>query len=144
MAQQLIDRRDIDFVIWEQMNGEQYLKYDLYSGYDRKMCDMIISEARTLAVNELLPTLAEGDRVGVRFDNDAVYVPESFHRAYRLLLDGGWNNLGIPQEMGGHGVPPMVAMVASEYFGAANWALAAYAGLSTVTAEMIQKYGTEE
>jgi alkylation response protein AidB-like acyl-CoA dehydrogenase len=46
--------------------------------------------------------------------------------------------------MGGHGVPPMVAMAASEYFGASNWALGAYAGLSTVTAEMIQKYGTEE
>src|SRR5512136_3112383 len=106
MAHQLVDRRDIDFVIWEQMEGEQYLKCDLYSGYDRKMCDMIISEARTLALNELLPTLAEGDTVGVRFGNDAVYVPESFHRAYRLLLEGGWNNLGLPQEMGGQGVPP--------------------------------------
>ena len=144
MAQQLVDRRDIDFVIWEQMNGEQHLKYDLYSGYDRKMCDMIISEARTLAINELLPTLAEGDREGVRFDNDAVYVPQSFHRAYGLILEGGWNNLGVPEEMGGHGAPPMVAQAAREYFLAANWALFAYAALSTATADMIQKHGTEE
>jgi hypothetical protein len=48
MAQQLEDRRDIDFVIWEQTKGEQYLKCDLYSEYDRKMGDMIISEAHTL------------------------------------------------------------------------------------------------
>ena len=32
MAQQLIDRRDLDFVIWEQMKGEQTLKSDLYGG----------------------------------------------------------------------------------------------------------------
>jgi len=144
MAQQLVDRRDIDFVIWEQMNGEQYLKYDLYSGYDRKMCDMIITEARSLAINELLPILAEGDIEGVRLDNDAVYVPESFHRVYGLLLEGGWNNLVIPEEMGGHGAPPMVAHAAYEYFLAANWPLFAYAGLSTATADMIHKYGTEE
>jgi hypothetical protein len=95
MAQQLVDRRDIDFVIWEQTKGEQYLKCDLYSEYDRKMGDMIISEAHTLDVNEWLPTLAEGDRVSVRFDNDAVYVPESFYRAYRLVLEGGCRSMAF-------------------------------------------------
>jgi hypothetical protein len=144
MAQELVDRRDIDFVIWEQMRGEQYFQYDLYRGYDRKMCDMIISEARTLAINELLPILSEGDREGVRLDNDAVYVPESFHRVYGLLLEGGWNTLGLPEEMGGHAAPPMVAHAAMEYFMAANWPLIAYAGLGIATAEMIHKHGTEE
>ena len=144
MAQQLVDRRDIDFVIWEQMNGEQYLQYDLYSDYDRKTCDMIISEARTLVINELLPILAEGDREGVRFDNGAVYVPESFHRVYGLILEGGWNNLGTPEKMGGQGAPPMVAYAADGYFMAANWALMGYAEQGTGSADMIQKYGTEE
>jgi len=125
MAQELVDRRDVDFVIWEQMKGEQYFQYDRYSGYDRKMCDMIISEARTLAINELLPILSEGDREGVRFDNGAVYVPESFHRVSRLLLEGGWNNIGLPEEMGGQCAPPMVAHAAAEYFMAANWPLIA-------------------
>ncbi len=61
MAQQIADRRDIDFVIWEQMNCEQILKHDLYKEYNKKSCEMIITEARALAIKELLPTLAETD-----------------------------------------------------------------------------------
>jgi len=144
MAQQLLDRRDVDFVIWEQMDGEHILKHDRYSGYDRRMCDMILSEARTLAIQELIPTLAEGDREGVRYEQDAVSVPGSFHRPYDLLLEGGWQRIHLDEEMDGHGAPPMVAQAALEYLAAANWSLLAYATLGTATAEMIQAFGTKE
>jgi alkylation response protein AidB-like acyl-CoA dehydrogenase len=144
MTQQLSDKRDQDFVIWEQMNGEAYIKSGPYSGYDRKMCDMILTEARTLAVKELLPTLADGDREGLRFENGVVRVPDSFHRVYDLILEGGWNNLGVPEEMGGQGAPPFIAAAATEYFFSANWPLQCYATMGNGTAEMIQKYGTPE
>ncbi|MFW6333707.1 MAG: acyl-CoA dehydrogenase [Desulfosalsimonas sp.] len=144
MAQQLADRRDIDFVIWEQMNGEKLLKAERFVEFNRKACDMIINEARSLAIKELLPTLQEGDREGVKFDKGEVKVPECFHRVHRLLLDGQWGCLSAPQEMGGQGAPPLVAAAASEYFMGANWALYVYATMGLGTAEMIQKYGTAE
>jgi alkylation response protein AidB-like acyl-CoA dehydrogenase len=144
MTQQLADKRDQDFVIWEQMNGEDYLKSGPYGGYDRKMCDMILTEARTLAVKELLPTLAEGDRQGLRFENGVVRVPDIFHRVYDLILEGGWNNLGVPEEMGGQGAPPFIAAAAAEYFHSASWALYSYATMGNGTADMIHKYGTPE
>ena len=43
---------------------------------------MILSEARNLAIKEILPTFAEGDRQGLRFEDNQVFVPECFHRAY--------------------------------------------------------------
>jgi alkylation response protein AidB-like acyl-CoA dehydrogenase len=144
MTQQLADKRDQDFVIWEQMGGEAFLQPGPYSGYDRKMCDMILTEARTLAIKELLPTLAEGDREGLRFETGVVRVPDSFHRAYDLILEGGWNNLGVPEEMGGQGAPPFIAAAAAEYFFSASWALYSYATMGNGTADMIHKYGTPE
>ncbi len=144
MAQLLADKRDQDFVIWEQMGGEAFLQSGPYSGYDRKMCDMILTEARTLAVKEVLPTLAEGDREGLHFENGAVKVPECFHRPFELILEGGWNNLGIPEEMGGQDAPPFVAAAAAEYFMAANYALFIYSVMGNGTADMIQKFGTPE
>ncbi|MFP4257035.1 MAG: acyl-CoA dehydrogenase [Desulfobacterales bacterium] len=144
MAQQLADRRDIDFVIWEQMGGEQLIKADIYREFNRKACDMIITEARSLAVKELLPTLQEGDREGVKFENGEVKVPESFHRVHKLITEGEWGCLGAPQEMGGQGAPPLVAAASTEYFMAANWSLFVYATMGIGTAEMIQKYGTRE
>jgi alkylation response protein AidB-like acyl-CoA dehydrogenase len=144
MAQLLADKRDQDFVIWEQMGGEAFLQSGPYSSYDRKMCDMILTEARTLAVKEVLPTLAQGDREGLHFENGVVQVPECFHRPFELILEGGWNNLGVAEEMGGQGAPLFIAAAAAEYFYSANWALYVYSVMGNGTAELIFKYGTPE
>jgi alkylation response protein AidB-like acyl-CoA dehydrogenase len=144
MAQQLADRRDQEFVIWEQMNYEELLKHKGYKEFNRKTCDMIITEARALAIKECLPLLAEGDEQGVRYENGTVKVPESFHRGYKLIQEGEWHNLGVPVELGGQGAPPFVAAATAEYFMAANWPLYCYASMGNGTANLIHLYGTQE
>ena len=144
MAQELADRRDLDFVIWEQMNGEQYLSHETFKDFKKKTCDMIINEARSLALKEMLPTLAEGDTIGVHYENNTVTLPECFKRPFELLKEGEWGNLQVPTEMNGQGAPPFVATAAIEYFMGANWALFTYAALGCSTAGMIQHFGTQE
>ncbi|MBU1171488.1 MAG: acyl-CoA dehydrogenase [Proteobacteria bacterium] len=144
MAQELADRRDIDFVIWEQLEGEKYLDNPVFDGFNKKSCTMIINEARNLAIKEMLPTLQEGDKIGVHFDKGEVTVPECFKRPHGLLLDGEWGCLMVDQNMGGQGAPPFVASAASEYFMGGNWALYTYAAMGGSTAGMIQDYGTQE
>jgi len=142
MAQVLADRRDIDFVIWEQMNGEEIIKK--YDGFNRKVCDMMITEARKLAVNEVLPTLQDGDRQGVRFNKGEVKVPDCFHRPFKLLKEGEWSTLGVSEEIGGQGVPHLISYAAEEYFSAANWSLMSYIVLTSGGANLIHLYGTPE
>jgi len=144
MPQQIADRRDLDFVIWEQMNCEDILKHETYREFNKKTCDMILTEARALAVKELLPLMAEGDRQGVRFDSGEVKVPESFHRVYKLILEGEWNNLSVPQEIGGQGAPAFLGAAAAEYFLGANWPLFCYATMGNGTAHIIDLFGTRE
>ena len=144
MVQQLSDRKDIDFVIWDQMKGEQLFQYKDYKDFNRKTCDMIISEARHLAIKELLPTLREGDRQGVRFDKGEVKTPDSFLRAHQLLLEGEWGNLAASSEMGGQNTPGLVSAAAQEYFMGGNWALFGYVALGIHAAEMIHEFGTQE
>ena len=144
MAQQLADRRDQDFVIWEQMNSEEILKHELYREFNRKACEMVLTEARALAVKELLPTMKDGDEEGVRFENGEVKVPESFHRVFELIKEGDWQNLGVPPEMGGQGAPAFVSAAAAEYFLSANWALFCYASMGNGTALLIHLYGTPD
>ena len=144
MPQQVADRRDQQFVIWEQMKCEEILKHETYHEFNKKTCDMIIAEARTLAIKELLPLLAEGDELGVSFDDGVVTVPESFHRVYKLIQEGEWNNLGVPQDMGGQGAPAFVGAAAAEYFLGANWALYCYTTMGNGTAHIINLYGTPE
>ena len=142
MAQQLVDRRDQDFVIWQQTNCAEILNYEKYKEFNKKTCTMIISEARALAVKELLPLLAEGDAEGVRYENGTVKIPESFHRVFDLIKEGDWNNVSVPAEMGGQGAPAFLGAAAAEYFLGANWPLFCYATMGNGTANMIQIYGT--
>jgi alkylation response protein AidB-like acyl-CoA dehydrogenase len=144
MAQQLVDRRDLDFVIWEQMEAETFLNDNRYREFNKKACDMIITEARALAVKEMLPTLSEGDKQGVRYDNGRVKVPDCFHDVHKLILDGEWQSLPVSPEMGGQGAPAFVSAACAEYFLAANWALYVYASMGNGTAKLIDLYGTPE
>lgn len=144
MAQQLADRRDQDFVIWEQFNNEEIIKHPKYKAFNRKTCEMIMTEARALAIKEILPTMKEGDEQGVRFENGTVKVPESYHRAFKLMVEGEWNNLAVDPEMGGQGAPGFLATSVAEYFMGANWSLACYTTMGNGTAHLIEKYGTEE
>ena len=144
MAQQLVDRRDQDFVIWEQINCAEILNHEKYKEFNPKACSLIINEARALAIKELLPLLAEGDTEGVRYENGTVKVPQSFHRVFNLIKEGDWNNLSVPTEMGGQGAPTFLGAAAAEYFLGGNWPLFCYATMGNGTANMIQLYGTPE
>jgi len=144
MSQQLVDRRDQDFVIWEQINCAEILNLEKYKEFSPKASSLIINEARALAIKELLPLMAEGDTEGVRYENGTVKVPLSFHRVFDLIKEGDWNNLSVPTEMGGQGAPAFLGAAAAEYFVGANWPLFCYATMGNGTANMIQFYGTPE
>lgn len=144
MAQQISDRRDIDFVLHEQLKIEEFSQYERYAEFNRKTIDMIVSEARNLAVKELLPTRKEGDETGCTFENGVVKVPECFRRPFELLKEGEWTAMTESPEYGGQGMPEALAMVALEYFDGANAPLMGYPGLAQGAGKLVDAFGTEE
>lgn len=143
MAQVIADRRDIDFVLYEQMEMEDLLENDKYGDFNRKLFDMVITEARQFAIKELLPTYTEGDKAGVRFEKGTVTVPECFHRPHNLLIEGEWTSLSEDPEFGGQGLPHMVNIAAAEYIVGGNYPLVNYARFGHGTGKMIELFGTE-
>jgi hypothetical protein len=105
---------------------------------------MIVSEARNLAIKEILPTRELGDQEGCRFDNGKVTVPESFHRPYELLKEGEWVAMTEDPEWGGQGMPTTVALAASDYLVGANYAFMIYQGLTHGAGKLIESFGTEQ
>ncbi len=144
MVQYIADRRDIDFVLHEQMVVGDLSKHERFAEFNKKMVDMIVSEARNLAVKEILPTRKLGDQEGCRFENGQVTVPESFHRAYELLKEGEWVAMTEDPEWGGQGMPTTVALAANDYFVGANYALMMYPGLTHGAGKLIEAFGTEK
>jgi alkylation response protein AidB-like acyl-CoA dehydrogenase len=144
MAQLIADRRDVDFVLYEQFKIEDLLKHERYRDMNRKMFDMIISEARNFAIKEILPVAPEGDRIGLVFENNQVKVPQCFHRPYKLMCEGGWIAMTEDPEIGGQGLPFTVAQVAGEYIVGADFAFGAFGFATHGAAKMIEVFGTEK
>ncbi len=143
MAQVIADRRDVDFVLHEQLNVGAFSEHEKYAEFNKKTIDLIISEARNLAIKEILPTFKEGDEQGCRFENGRVLVPESFKRAYDLFVEGEWLAMPEDPEYGGQGMPRTVALAAGDYFNGANYAFMMYPGLTHGAALLVEAFGTE-
>jgi alkylation response protein AidB-like acyl-CoA dehydrogenase len=144
MAQVIADRRDVDFVLHEQLNVGDLSQHELYAEFNKKTVDMVIKEARNLAIKEILPTLKEGDEEGVKFENGQVTTPEIFKRAYALLCEGEWTAMPEDPEWGGGGMPRTVALAAGDYFNGANYGFMMYTGLTHGAALLVEHFGTEE
>ena len=144
MAQQIADRRDVDFVLHDQLQVEELSKHDTYAEFNRKTVDLIVSEARNLAIKEILPTQGEGDREGTHFENGRVTVPGSFHKAWELFKEGEWLAMIEDPQWGGQGMPRTVALAASDYMNGANFAFMMYAGLTHGAGKLVETFGTEK
>ena len=144
MAQQLVDQRDMEFVIWEQFDNEKFLEKEQFETFNKKTCEMIFKEGRKIAINEILPTMAESEKVGLEFKDGEVKTPDCLKPVFEVLKEGEWGNLAIPEVMGGQGAPTFIGSAINEYFMAANWPLNGYLSMGNGTAAMIHMYGTEE
>ncbi|MFZ5573352.1 MAG: acyl-CoA dehydrogenase [Thermodesulfobacteriota bacterium] len=142
MAQLIADRRDVDFVLHEQMGAAELAKNEKFAEFDKKTIDLIVTEARNLAIKEILPTQKPGDE-GCRFENGKVAVPECFHKVYKLYNEGEWLAMTDDPEWGGQGMPKLVSLAANEYFHGANAAFMLYQSLSHGAAKLVETYGTE-
>ena len=144
MAQAISDRRDVDFVLHEMLQVGELSKNEKYAEFNQKTVDLIISEARNLAIKEILPTMKIGDEEGCKFENGKVTIPEAFKRPFDLFAEGEWIAMTDDPEYGGQGMPHAVAMACGEYFTGANCAWMMYPGLAHGAAKMIEEFGTEE
>jgi len=144
MAQVIADRRDVDFVLHEQLEVEKLSKHERFAEFNKKTVDLILSEARNLAVKELLPALKAGDTEGCRLDNGQVHVPEAFHRLYQLLCEGEWLAKCDDPEWGGQGMPATIALAADSWLHGGNYPFMLHALLGHGAGKLVETFGNEE
>ncbi len=142
MASQLVDKRDVEFVLYEQLDVEKLTAYEKFGYFSRGEFDMVLDQAFRLAENEMAPANADGDRTAAQWKDGAVTIPAGFHRALKMYGEGGWVAACEDPEDGGQGLPVTVFTACNEVFHAANTALNLYPSLAHGTATMIKHHGT--
>jgi len=145
MSNGLVNMRDQQFVLFEQIGIEKLFEKEQFADYSTDVVLMMQNEAEKMAVNVILPTYAEGDKEACHLDKDGqVRVPKCYREAFKKYCDGGWVAPIKSPEYGGQGAPIVVATVCNELFSAANFAFLMYPGLTLGCGGLVEHHGTEE
>jgi alkylation response protein AidB-like acyl-CoA dehydrogenase len=99
--------RDLEFNLFEVLGLGSILDSGAYGDLDTDTVKEMLNEVRRLAEGPLGESFADADRNPPVFDpaTHTVALPESFKKSYRTLQDGGWDRLGIAEELGGLPIP---------------------------------------
>jgi alkylation response protein AidB-like acyl-CoA dehydrogenase len=143
MSNLLVNTRDQQFVLFEQLGIEKLFESEAFKDFSKDDLLMILNEAEKLAVNVIAPTLKEGDEEGCHLKDGVVSAPKCYREPYKKYCEGGWINPMDSPDVGGQGIPASVGFATLELFGAANYAFCMYPGLTHGAAGLIHSYGTD-
>jgi alkylation response protein AidB-like acyl-CoA dehydrogenase len=138
------DLRDVKFNLFEWLDLDRVLSAGRFSEFGRDDLGMILDEALKVCRGSLAACNEEGDRVGVQWKGGSVTLPESFHKAYRDMAEGGWCGATASPEWGGMGLPGCVGTGIQEFITGANTSLSLTLLLGHGTAHLIESFGTDE
>ncbi|WP_019932245.1 acyl-CoA dehydrogenase [Nocardia sp. BMG111209] len=95
--------RDLEFNLFEVLGLGSILESGAFGDLDAETVKDMLTEVRRLAEGPLGESFADADRNPPIFDPEthSVKLPESFKKSYRTLSEGGWDKLGIAEELGG-------------------------------------------
>ena len=148
MPSKWVDERDAKFILHEVLNiGETLLGKAPFADHDPDMVNMVLDAAAKFAENEIAPTYPDevhGKPVEAVFKDGKVYAPEAYHRLWKLYAEGGWFSTSDSPDVGGQGLPEVVAAACANMFLACNQAFNMYAGLTHGAAKLVEKFCSEE
>jgi len=121
--------RDQVFNLFEVFGMDKVLGTGDYTDFDVETATEMLSEIAKLAEGPVAASFAEGDRNPPVFDpqTHSVKLPEAFKTSVRAVVDGGWDKLGIEEELGGTPMPRALAWALQEHILGANPAVYMYA-----------------
>jgi alkylation response protein AidB-like acyl-CoA dehydrogenase len=137
--------RDQVFNLFEVLGVDKALGEGVYADLDADTATEMLGEMVRLAEGPIAESFADADRNPPVFDPKThdVALPESFKKSVRALLDGGWDKIGLDEELGGMPMPRALQWALIEHVLGANPAAYMYA-MGAGMAQILYDLGTEE
>lgn len=144
MASYKAPLRDMRFVLFELMGGDDLASLPGYEEFTRDLIDPVLEEAAKICEEVLHPLNRSGDEEGCAFENGVVRTPKGFIEAYKTFRDGGWTSIACDPAYGGQGLPKSVNTLVEEMICSANLSFGMYPGLSHGAYVSLHGYGSDE
>lgn len=115
-----------------------------FAEFSEDLTFAILEEAAKLAGGVLAPLNRTGDLQGCTLKDGVVTTPEGFKDAYAQFVEGGWQGLQFPAEVGGMGLPRALGVAVLEMIQSANMAFGLGPMLTYGAIEALLAHGTQE
>jgi len=137
--------RDQVFNLFEVFGVDKALGEGAYTDLDADTATEMLGEIARLAEGPVAESFADADRNPPVFDpkTHSVTLPDSFKKSMRAIFDGGWDKIGLVEELGGMPMPSALKWALIEHILGANPAAYMYA-MGAGMAQIFYNQGTEE
>jgi alkylation response protein AidB-like acyl-CoA dehydrogenase len=139
-----VDRRAIDFTLFEHLKIQQVFEHELFSHLTREDCTAVIDQCTRFAMEVTGPLNSYADRVGCTLKDGVVHTPKGFKEAWTKLFELGFLSFAMPQDAGGYGGPHSIEVILQEIQSGANTAFNMYPGLTHGAADVIHHFALPE
>src|SRR5579863_9096805 len=144
MSSVIVNRRDLEFLLYECERIERFFQVAPYAHLDRETVDSMLDSAQAVAEEFYLPAAAKVDAQAPQFAAAGdVVVPQETATALRAYADAGLFGQTFEQSLGGLELPYIVSTAINGLFSAANQSIANYSMLTVAAVFLIEKWATE-
>ena len=145
MSNTLVNRRDLDFNLYEVLDAEKLTEYSYYEDHSRETYDMALGTAYQLAQELFWENYRNFDEEECHVDeNGQAIVPKSMQQIWDALAEGGWFAVSADYDVEGQQFPSVVHLLCNMMFDAGNTAATMYLGLTTGAAHLLHAFASPE
>ena len=140
----IVNRRDLDFLLYECLGLEGLLEDDRYGDLDRAGVAAIFDTAQSVAEELYLPCASKLDAQEPKFVAGRVEIIPEVGVALQAYAEAGFFAANLEADVGGLQLPYTAATAMSGMFTAANVGIANYSFLTAANANVIAAFGSAE
>jgi alkylation response protein AidB-like acyl-CoA dehydrogenase len=143
VAGAIINRRDLDFQLFEALDTEALTSRPRYAEHSKETFLAVLDTAEAMAEEKFAPHNRKADEHEPTFDGQRVSMIPEVGEALKAFCDAGFIAAAHDFERGGMQLPVVMTQAAFSLFKGANVGTAAYPFLTIANANVIHRFGSE-
>jgi butyryl-CoA dehydrogenase len=140
----LLNRRDLDFLLYEWLDVESLTTRPRHTEHSRETFDAVLDLAERIASEHFAPHNRRSDSEEPRFDGERVHLIPEIGAALKVFAEAGLLAGTLDTELGGMQLPTVVGNAVFAWFQAANAGTSSYPFLTVAAANLLLEHGSRD
>lgn len=143
MTGQIVNRRELDFQLFEALKIETLMALPRFAEHTKETLTAVLDTAEKIAAEKFAPHNRDADENEPRFDGKSVAIIPEVKVALTAFINAGFISAAHDFDRGGMQLPTVVAHAAMSIFTSANAGTTAYPFLTIANSNLIDRFGSE-